>query len=49
MFEMGGFIVHFFDQALIDRLSTGFGVVEQTDFEEGKLPRRLSALTMRKK
>lgn len=48
MFEMGGFIVHFFDRAMIDRLAAGFELVEVAEYEEGKLPRRLFGVTMRK-
>jgi hypothetical protein len=47
MYEHGGFIVHFFDQALIDRLAAGFDLVETTHFTEGDLPRRLVRVTMR--
>lgn len=46
--ETGGFIVHFFDRALIDRLGSGFEILQLADFEEGRLPRRLAAVTMRK-
>lgn len=46
--EMGGFIVHFFDRALIDRLASGFEVLEVQEYAEGKLPRRLYAVTMQK-
>jgi SAM-dependent methyltransferase len=46
--EMGGFIVHFFDRALIDRLAGGFEILEISDHEEGRLPRRLAAVTMGK-
>jgi hypothetical protein len=45
-FEMGGFIVHFFGLELIERLADGFKILELADFEEGRLPRRLSAVTM---
>ena len=47
MFEHGGFIVHFFDPALIERLATGFELVDVADFTEGDLPRRLARVTMR--
>ena len=47
-FEMGGFIVHFFDRALIDRLADGFELLDVAEYEEGKLPRRISAVAMRK-
>jgi SAM-dependent methyltransferase len=47
MYEHGGFIVHFFDRALIDRLAAGFTLIDVTDFTEGELPRRLARVTMR--
>lgn len=48
MFENGGFIVHFFDRALVDRLATGFTLLSLTPFEEGGLPRRLWRITLRR-
>ena len=48
MYEHGGFIVHFFDRGLVDRLATGFGLLDVTEFSEGALPRRLWRITMRK-
>jgi SAM-dependent methyltransferase len=48
MYEMGGFIVHFFDRALVDRLGDGFELLDVSEYEEGRLPRRLFAVTMRK-
>jgi SAM-dependent methyltransferase len=47
MYEHGGFIVHFFDRALIDRLATGFELLDVADLTEGELPRRLARVTMR--
>jgi SAM-dependent methyltransferase len=47
--ETGGFIVHFFDRALIDRLAVGFEILAVANYEEGRLPRRLAAVTMRKR
>lgn len=47
MYEHGGFIVHFFDRTLIDRLATDFELIDVTDFTEGDLPRRLTRVTMR--
>jgi len=47
MYEHGGFIVHFFDRALIERLAAGFELLDVTDFTEGDLPRRLARVTMR--
>jgi SAM-dependent methyltransferase/catechol 2,3-dioxygenase-like lactoylglutathione lyase family enzyme len=46
--ETGGFIVHFFDGELIERLADGFELLEVADYDEGSLPRRLAAVTMRK-
>jgi len=48
MFEHGGFVVHFFSGALIDQLAEGFEIVDRFEFEEGALPRRLVAVTMRR-
>jgi SAM-dependent methyltransferase len=46
--ESGGFIVHFFDRTFIDRLAVGWELLDVADFEEGRLPRRLAAVTVRK-
>lgn len=48
MCESSGFIVHFFDRALVDRLARGFELLEVAELEEGPLPRRLLRVTMRK-
>lgn len=48
MFENGGFVVHFFDRALVDRLATGCTLLDLTPFEEGDLPRRLWRVTLRR-
>jgi len=48
MYEDGGFIVHFFDEPLVDRLADGFDIVDRAEFEEGGLPRKLWRITMRK-
>ena len=48
MYEHGGFIVHFFDDRLVQRLTTGFDLLDVTEFTEGDLPRRLWRVTMRK-
>jgi len=49
MYEHGGFIVHFFDRALIEHLAENrFDILDVTDFNEGALPRRLSRVTMRR-
>jgi SAM-dependent methyltransferase len=47
MFE-NGFIVHFFDRALVDRLAARFTLLDLTPFEEGDLLRRLWRITLRR-
>jgi cyclopropane fatty-acyl-phospholipid synthase-like methyltransferase len=39
---------HFFDRALVDRLATGFTLLDLSAFEEGSLPRRLWRITLRR-
>lgn len=48
MYEMGGFIVHYFGAALVERLAAGYEVLGVGRFEEGELPRRLVRVTMRR-
>ncbi len=48
MWEMGGFIVHFFDRAKVEAVCKGYGIVSVEEFEEGGLPRRLFLITARK-
>jgi len=48
MYESQGFIVHFFDRAMIERLAAGFELMTVDEFEEGKLPRRLFRVVMRR-
>ncbi|MGP4019281.1 class I SAM-dependent methyltransferase [Saccharopolyspora sp. 5N708] len=45
IYEHGGFAVHFFNRALVDRLATGWHLDEIHPFEEGELPRRLWRIT----
>jgi SAM-dependent methyltransferase len=48
LYELGGFVVHFFDQGLVERLAHGFETVTVDEFEEGTLPRKLYRVTLRK-
>jgi SAM-dependent methyltransferase len=48
LYEMGGFIVHFFSRDKIEQLANGYHIVNIEEFEEGGLPRRLSLVTLRK-
>ena len=49
MYEVGGFIVHFFSRAMVDHLAEGFEIVSIDEFEEGELPRKLFLVKLRKK
>jgi SAM-dependent methyltransferase len=48
MYEVGGFIVHFFSREKVEKLAQGFEIVEIQEFEEGGLPRKLFRATLRK-
>jgi hypothetical protein len=48
MYEVGGFIVHFFDRRKVEHLAEGYEILEIDEFEEGGLPRRLFRVTMKK-
>jgi SAM-dependent methyltransferase len=48
LYEVGGFIVHFFDRQLVEHLAKGFELVDIGEFEEGRLPRKLFLVTLRK-
>ena len=47
LYEVGGFIVHFFSRELVTELARGFTLVDLTAFEEGALPRKLWRVTLR--
>ncbi len=42
-------ILHFFDRAQVERLARGFELVTVDELEEGKLPRRLFRVVMRRR
>jgi SAM-dependent methyltransferase len=48
LYESGGFIVHFFDRAKVERLASGFELRSVEELEEGQLPRRLYRVVMRR-
>ena len=53
VYELDGFVVHFFCRNLVARIAAGdgsasFDVLDVEDFEEGDLPRRLIRVTMRR-
>lgn len=47
-YEVGGFIVHFFNRQLVEHLAQGFSLLEVEEFEEGALPRKLFRVVMQK-
>lgn len=49
MYANGGFVVHFFDRPLLERLASGFDLEEVAELEEGALPRRLWRVTQRRR
>ena len=48
LYESGGFIVHFFSKEKVKQLSNGFDIVNIENFEEGKFPRKLFHVTLKK-
>jgi SAM-dependent methyltransferase len=48
MWEVGGFIVHFFSREKVEHLAEGYEIAGIEEFEEGGLPRRLYLVTLRK-
>ena len=48
IYEMGGFIVHFFNREKVRQLARGCELVSIDEFEEGGLPRKLFRVTLRK-
>jgi SAM-dependent methyltransferase len=49
LYEFNGFVVHYFDRAMVDHLAEGFELLDIEEFEEGSLPRKLFQVTLRKK
>ena len=48
MYEVNGFIVHFFSREKVAELTEEFEIVNIDKFEEGSLPRKLFQVTLRK-
>jgi SAM-dependent methyltransferase len=48
MWEVGGFVVHFFGREKVKLLAKGYEAVSTEEFDEGELPRRLYLVAMRK-
>jgi SAM-dependent methyltransferase len=48
MYEVGGFIVHFFSRAKVEQLAAQYVDIKISEFEEGALPRKLFFVAKRK-
>ena len=48
MYEVGGFIVHFFSRERVEVLAKCYEIISIERFEEGELPRKLFIVTLRK-
>ncbi|MHB1142375.1 MAG: class I SAM-dependent methyltransferase [Sulfuricaulis sp.] len=48
LYESGGFVVHYFSREKVARLAGGYEQLAIDEFEEGKLPRKLFRVTLRK-
>jgi SAM-dependent methyltransferase len=49
LYEANGFVVHYFDRAMVEHLAEGFELLSVDEFEEGSLPRKLFEVTLQKK
>ena len=48
IYEIGGFVIHFFSKEKVEHLAKGFEILSVDEFEEGILPKRLFRVTLRK-
>lgn len=49
LYEVGGFVVHFFSKEKVEHLAKGYEILSVDKFEEGKQPRKLFRVTLRKR
>ena len=49
LYESDGFIVHFFSEEKVRKITDGFTVISIEKFEEGKFPRKLFRVILKKK
>ena len=49
LYENDGFIVHFFSEEKVRQIADGFNVLNIENFEEGKFPRKLFRVILKKK
>ena len=48
LYEVGGFIVHFFSKEKVEQLARGYEIMRVDELEEGPLPRKLFRVTLRR-
>ena len=48
IYNVNGFVIHFFDKKIIENLSEGFKILQIEEFEEGNLPRKIYNVVQRK-
>jgi len=48
VWEVGGFVVHFFNREKVEHLAKGYDIISIEEFEEGDLPRKLFLVILRK-
>ncbi len=49
MYDIGGFVVHFFSEEKIRSLATGHELLDLRRMQEGSLPRELFGVVLRKR
>ena len=49
LYENDGFIIHFFSEEKVRKISDGFSIINIEKFEEGKFPRKLFKVVLKKK
>ena len=49
LYENDGFIVHFFSEEKVQKITDGFNILNIERFEEGKFPRKLFRVVLKKK
>ena len=49
LYENEGFVVHFFSKEKVEKTSGGFDIISIKNFEEGKFPRKLFEVTLKKR
>ena len=48
LYENDGFIVHFFSEEKVKKITDGFNIIDIEKFEEGKFPRKLFRVILKK-